>query len=247
MAPKSARKAQLLAKNAELEAANRKLEEEILALRPLLRVVEAQKNTIRCQQQVISSLQKANGGVLGADRAWDFDAPEKEAPQYGDFADDPGEELPDIPRPGLYMVYTDGSCIGNGSKTAPGGWAAVVAVPGGGEVELSGGAKGTTNNRMELIAAIKGLSKVPRGAKVKLVSDSQYVINGLQKGWAKSWRRNGWYKSDGKKALNPDLWKTLLELTEQRQLFYEWVRGHNGHRYNERCDRLAMQQAERLL
>lgn len=217
MAPKSASKAQLLAKNAELEAANRKLEEEILALRPLLRVVEAQKNTIRCQQQVISSLQKANGGVLGADRAWDFDAPEKEAPQYGDFADDPG------------------------------GWAAVVAVPGGGEVELSGGAKGTTNNRMELIAAIKGLSKVPRGAKVKLVSDSQYVINGLQKGWAKSWRRNGWYKSDGKKALNPDLWKTLLELTEQRQLFYEWVRGHNGHRYNERCDRLAMQQAERLL
>ena len=174
-------------------------------------------------------------------------APEKEAPQYGDFADDPGEELPDIPRPGLYMVYTDGSCIGNGSKTAPGGWAAVVAVPGGGEVERSGGAKGTTNNRRELIAAIKGLSKVPRGAKVKLVSDSQYVINGLQKGWAKSWRRNGWYKSDGKKALNPDLWKTLLELTEQRQLFYEWVRGHNGHRYNERCDRLAMQQAERLL
>ena len=98
MAPKSASKAQLLAKNAELEAANRKLEEEILALRPLLRVVEAQKNTIRCQQQVISSLQKANGGVLGADRAWDFDAPEKEAPQYGDFADDPGEELPEIGR-----------------------------------------------------------------------------------------------------------------------------------------------------
>ena len=236
MAPKSASKAQLLAKNAELEAANRKLEEEILALRPLLRVVEAQKNTIRCQQQVISSLQKANGGVLGADRAWDFDVPEKEAPQYGDFAVDPGEELPDIPRPGLYMVYTDGSCIGNGSKTAPGGWAAVVAVPGGGEVELSGGAKGTTNNRMELMAVCVALETLKfDGCDVTVYSDSKYVVDAVNQRWVFGWEKKGFA---GKK--NPDLWMRFLRIYRRHGVRFVWVKGHASTVENNRCDQLAV-------
>lgn len=245
MVPKSATRAELRAMYDKAVLENRKLEEELQSLRPLLRVVEAQKETIRCQQEVITSLQTAGassgtGGQLAEDLPWGDDPPMAASPSglTGTSSD--------APMPGLYAVYTDGACIGNGCGSAPGGWAAIVVDPDKREKEFSGGINGTTNNRMELMAAIRGLSKVPRGAKVKLVSDSQYLINGLQKNWAKGWRANGWYKKDGGKALNPDLWQQLLELTEQRQMFYEWVRGHAGHSYNERCDRLATAEAERV-
>ena len=211
-----------------------KLEAELLPLRPLMAVVEAQRETIRVQQTAIAaySVYKAApqsaAGITGEQGTPGTSA----GPPEGDR-----EPLPK--KDGLYKVYCDGACIGNGSYNAPGGWAAIVIDPDGEEHELHSGVKGTTNNRMELTGAIEGLSVIPRGAKALLVSDSQYVINGLQKGWAKSWRRNGWRKSDGKNALNPDLWDRLLKLAESRQMAYQWVRGHNGNHYNERCDRLA--------
>lgn len=237
MAPKSATRAELRALYNEAVMKNQKLEDELQSLRPLLRVVEMQKETIRCQQGVIDSLRAA-----GVSPDTDVQLAEELPPNDTSVGEGPSV----APKAGLYILYTDGACIGNGYSSASGGWAAVIIDPDKAETEFSGGIKGTTNNRMELMAAVKGLSEIPRGAKVKLVSDSQYLINGLQKGWAKSWRKNGWYKSDGKKALNPDLWKTLLELSEQRQMSYEWVRGHAGHKYNERCDKLATAEAERV-
>lgn len=212
-------------------------ERELQALRPLLDVIEAQKKTIQAQQIVLSRYEGMN-----LQHPSDAIAP---LPRHSEDAA-PTEAAPNLkPKYGVYTVYCDGACIGNGSQNAPGGWGTIVIDPDGKETELSDGVKGTTNNRMELLGAIAGLSAIPRGAMVKLVSDSQYVINGLQKGWAKGWRRNGWHKSDGQPALNPDLWDQLLQLAEQRQMSYLWVRGHNGHTYNERCDRLAVSAAQR--
>ena len=133
-------------------------------------------------------------------------------------------------------LYTDGACSGN---PGPGGWGAIL-VYGAVEKELSGGEKSTTNNRMELTAVIEGLSALKEPCIVELYSDSKYVIDGLSKGWAVSWRKNGWKKADKKPALNPDLWETLLNLTERHQLHYHWVKGHADNPYNNRCDQLAV-------
>ena len=133
-------------------------------------------------------------------------------------------------------LYTDGACSGN---PGPGGWGAILEFMGH-EKELSGGEASTTNNRMELTAVIMGLRALKEPCVVELYSDSKYVIDGLQKGWAASWRKKGWVKSDKKPALNPDLWGQLLDLTEKHTLRYHWVKGHAENEKNNRCDQLAV-------
>ena len=135
-------------------------------------------------------------------------------------------------------LYTDGACSGN---PGPGGWGAILEY-GGAEKELSGGEDSTTNNRMELTAVIRGLEALKEPCTVELYSDSKYVIDALQKGWAKGWRARGWIKSDKKPALNPDLWQHLLELTEIHQVHCHWVKGHADNPKNNRCDQLAVEQ-----
>ncbi len=134
-------------------------------------------------------------------------------------------------------LYTDGACSGN---PGPGGWGAILSYNGV-EKELSGGEQSTTNNRMELLAVISGLEALKESCRVELYSDSKYVIDGLSKGWAASWRKNGWRKADKKPALNPDLWERLLNLTEKHELSYHWVKGHADNPYNNRCDQLAVE------
>ena len=137
-------------------------------------------------------------------------------------------------------LYTDGACSGN---PGPGGWGAILEFQGV-EKELSGGESSTTNNRMELTAVIAGLSALKEPCIVELYSDSKYVIDGLSKGWAVSWRKNGWKKADKKPALNPDLWEKLLDLTAIHQMHYHWVKGHADNPKNNRCDELAVAAAK---
>ena len=139
-------------------------------------------------------------------------------------------------------LYTDGACSGN---PGPGGWGAVLVFEGH-EKELSGGEKDTTNNRMELTACIEGLKALKRACKVTLTTDSKYVCDGITKGWARSWKARGWIKSDKKPALNPDLWDELLSLLDKHDVELVWVKGHAGHPYNERCDRLATGEAKKI-
>ena len=138
-------------------------------------------------------------------------------------------------------IYTDGACSGN---PGPGGWCAIL-VSMGMEKELSGGAHETTNNRMELTAVIEGLKALKRKCAVHIVTDSKYVVDGITKGWAKSWRAKGWKKSDGKPALNPEMWGELLDLIDSHEVTFEWIKGHAGHEYNERCDKAAVMQTEK--
>ncbi len=138
-------------------------------------------------------------------------------------------------------LFTDGACSGN---PGPGGWGTILRYNGH-EKELSGGEATTTNNRMELIAVIEGLKALKEPCEVHLTSDSQYVCNAIQKGWAKSWKKNNWIKSDKSKAKNPELWDELLKLLEIHKLTVTWVRGHNGHPENERCDRLAVMETKK--
>ena len=148
---------------------------------------------------------------------------------------------PDIPA-GHILIYTDGGAINN---PGPGGYGAVI-LDGEEERELSGGYRLTTNNRMELMACIKALQSLGNDEKpVILYSDSQYVVNGISKGWAKGWRKRGWKKSDGQPAKNNDLWAELLGLTENRTVSFHWVKGHAGHPLNERCDQLAVTNARK--
>ncbi len=136
-------------------------------------------------------------------------------------------------------LYTDGACSGN---PGPGGWGAILRF-GTFEKELSGGEAETTNNRMELSAVIAGLKALKEKCYVDLYSDSQYVCNGINKGWAKKWRANNWRKSGNEPALNPDLWGELLDLIDKHEVEIHWVKGHAGHPENERCDKLAVQEA----
>lgn len=139
-------------------------------------------------------------------------------------------------------IYTDGACKGN---PGAGGWSAILEY-GGKEKELCGGEKSTTNNRMELTAAIEGLRALKEQCNVTLYSDSQYLVNAINKGWLDSWKKKGWKKADKSQLLNDDLWKILDELINYHTVEFVWVRGHDGHEYNERCDELASGFAERL-
>ncbi len=138
-------------------------------------------------------------------------------------------------------MFTDGACSGN---PGPGGWGTILRYNGV-EKELSGGEKQTTNNRMELTAVISGLEALKEKCKVVVTTDSKYVVDGIVNGWAKSWRANGWVKSDRKPALNPDLWGRLLDLIDEHEVEFKWIKGHAGHPENERCDRLAVTATEK--
>ena len=135
-------------------------------------------------------------------------------------------------------LYTDGACSGN---PGPGGWGAILEFNGH-EKELSGGESSTTNNRMELTAVIEGLSALKEPCIVELYSDSKYVIDSLEKGWARGWKSRGWVKSDKTPALNPDLWEKLLSLADLHQIRCHWVKGHAENERNNRCDQLAVAQ-----
>ena len=138
-------------------------------------------------------------------------------------------------------IYTDGACSGN---PGAGGWGTIL-VYNGHEKELSGGEANTTNNRMEMMAVIEGLKALKEPCEVVLTSDSQYVCNAITKGWAKSWQKNNWIKSDKTQAKNADLWEEMLKLLAVHKVNIVWVRGHNGHPYNERCDKLAVEQSQK--
>ena len=138
-------------------------------------------------------------------------------------------------------IFTDGACSGN---PGPGGYGVILRY-GGREKELSGGERETTNNRMELMAAITGLEALKERCRVTLYSDSKYLIDALKLGWAAKWRANGWMRNKKDAALNPDLWKRLLAQTERHEVEFVWVKGHAGHPENERCDRLAVAETEK--
>lgn len=140
-------------------------------------------------------------------------------------------------------LFTDGACSGN---PGPGGWGAILRF-GAHEKELSGGEADTTNNRMELTAVIEGLLALKKPCNVTLTTDSKYVADGLSKGWAINWKKNGWRKADKKPALNPDLWDELLRLCEIHTLTINWIKGHAGHKENERCDALAVAQSQKFI
>lgn len=141
------------------------------------------------------------------------------------------------------LIFTDGACTGN---PGPGGWGAILQYAGR-ERALSGGEPATTNNRMELLAAIEGLAALKEPCYVVLTSDSKYLVDAVTKGWVYSWQKRGWKRSDGTPALNVDLWERLLPLLEMHVVEFCWVRGHNGHPENERCDRMAVEYYQKYL
>ena len=138
-------------------------------------------------------------------------------------------------------LYTDGACSGN---PGPGGWGAILVYQG---IEkcLSGGEKETTNNRMELTAVIRGLSALKECCEVEIVSDSKYVVDAIEKRWLEAWQKNAWRKADKKPVLNSDLWKELVLLLEKHRVGFTWIRGHDGHPYNERCDKMAVEESRK--
>ncbi|MDO4550451.1 MAG: ribonuclease HI [Planctomycetia bacterium] len=137
----------------------------------------------------------------------------------------------------VVYLYTDGACSGN---PGPGGWAYILQHPGSGKEKTASGAEWeTTNNRMELMAVIEGLRALNRPCAVEVISDSQYVLNGL-KSWMDSWKQKGWRLSNKQPVKNMDLWMILDELKEKHSLTFTYIRGHSGHPENERCDQMAV-------
>ena len=141
----------------------------------------------------------------------------------------------------IVTIYTDGACSGN---PGPGGWGAILEYQGQ-EKELSGGETETTNNRMELMGVISALEALKRPCQVELYSDSQYVINAIEKGWAIRWRQNSWMRNKREPALNPDLWERLLKLLEVHQVTFHWVKGHAENPKKNRCDALAVAESKK--
>ena len=138
------------------------------------------------------------------------------------------------------IIFTDGACSGN---PGPGGYGVILRYKDT-EKELSGGAAQTTNNRMELTGVITALSALREPCRVDLYSDSKYVIDAVTKGWVYGWKKKGWKKSDRSPALNVDLWEKLLPLLSRHEVTFHWVKGHDGHPENERCDKLATSAAD---
>ena len=139
-------------------------------------------------------------------------------------------------------IFTDGACKGN---PGPGGYGAILRYNGY-EKEVSGGEANTTNNRMELFAVIEAFKLLREPCLVTLYSDSQYVCNAIEKGWAKKWQQNGWMRNKKEPALNKELWAELLDLIDKHNVKIVWVKGHAGHPENERCDKLAVSQASKF-
>ncbi len=140
-------------------------------------------------------------------------------------------------------IYTDGACSGN---PGPGGWAAILRY---GEAEkvLSGGEGNTTNNRMELTAAIRALEALKEPCAVELFSDSKYLVEAMSQGWARRWQAKGWKRSSSEPARNPELWERLLALAQTHQVQWIWVRGHGENELNRRCDALAVEESRKFL
>jgi ribonuclease HI len=137
-------------------------------------------------------------------------------------------------------IYTDGACLGN---PGPGGYGIILLYQGH-KRELSGGYQNTTNNRMEIMAAIVGLEALKKKCRVTLYSDSEYLVKAMSRGWAKRWQANGWKRNKREKALNADLWERLLQLCEYHEVQFSWVKGHAETPENTRCDELAVQAAQ---
>lgn len=141
-------------------------------------------------------------------------------------------------------VVTDGACSGNGTDAARGGWAAIIIAHDGAEVVLTGAEAPSTNNRMELMAAIEGLAAVPDGSTVDLITDSSYLAKAITEDWLGSWQRRGWRTAGKKPVANRDLWERLLvQIARHQEVTPRLVRGHAGHDLNERADRLAQDAA----
>jgi ribonuclease HI len=147
----------------------------------------------------------------------------------------------DLPPPAAdstqLQIFTDGACSGN---PGAGGWGAIL-IKGTHRREIYGGEPETTNNRMELMAAIQALKALKRPSTVTLTSDSRYMVDAITKGWARKWQANSWMRNKKEAALNPDLWEELLALTKIHDVTFKWIRGHDGHPENERADQLARQ------
>ena len=139
----------------------------------------------------------------------------------------------------IVEIFTDGACLGN---PGPGGYGAVLRYRGQTR-EISGCAPRTTNNRMEMTAVVEALRQLKRPCRVRVVTDSSYIVKGMTE-WLPGWLRRNWRNSQGSPVLNRDLWETLLELSRRHRVEWHWIRGHNGHPENERCDRLARQAAK---
>ena len=140
------------------------------------------------------------------------------------------------------VLYTDGACSGN---PGPGGYGAVL-IYGGVEKEIFGGEKSTTNNKMEMMAVIKGLEALKEPCEVEVYSDSAYIVNAIEQGWIESWKKNGWRKADKKPVKNVDLWEKLLELMDKHKVVFNKVKGHADDEYNNRCDRIAVREREKF-
>ncbi|MBQ8575953.1 MAG: ribonuclease HI [Clostridia bacterium] len=140
-------------------------------------------------------------------------------------------------------IFTDGACSGN---PGPGGWGAILRYKGTDKC-ISGGEAETTNNRMELSAVIEALKLLKEPCEVTLWTDSKYVADGLGKGWAAGWKKNGWRKADKKPALNPDLWDELLGLYDKHKVTIQWIKGHASHPENEKCDKMAVAESQKFL
>lgn len=146
-----------------------------------------------------------------------------------------------------FLIYTDGACSGN---PGPGGWAFIVIESNGTgtKIESSGSELNTTNNRMELTAVIKGILSIKAIAysSMLIVTDSKYIVDAVNQCWLNSWVNNNWRKSDGKSVLNQDLWSKLLELMSIYNISFQWIKGHAGIPENERCDKLARNEVQKL-
>ena len=143
----------------------------------------------------------------------------------------------------MIQIHTDGSCLGN---PGAGGWAAVIIYENHQREEIFGGEENTTNNRMELTAAIRALEKIPAGERVELYTDSSYLKNAFTNGWLAKWKSNGWKTATKNPVLNQDLWLELDKLITTRTVKFNWVKGHAGNFFNERCDILARTTAEKF-
>nr|WP_312576081.1 ribonuclease HI [Sedimentibacter sp.] len=139
-------------------------------------------------------------------------------------------------------IYSDGACSGN---PGPGGYGVILEFNGT-ELVLSDGEKDTTNNRMELMGVIKGLEALKEPCDVTIISDSKYVVDAFNKKWIDSWQKKNWKKSDGKPVLNKDLWQRLLKSVNKHKVTFVHILGHNGHEYNERCDKLAVMERDKF-
>lgn len=139
-------------------------------------------------------------------------------------------------------IYTDGSCSGN---PGPGGWGAILKYKDV-EKEISGGNSNTTNNRMELTAVIEALKLLKEPCDITITTDSSYIVKAFNEGWLDNWIKNNWKKSDKSPVLNRDLWETLMNLLCSHKYVFEWIKGHNCHPENERCDKLATDETKKF-